>query len=65
MTSNLFDVAKALYPETFVVAGSSAKCFTTVLSAHKETDSYYWDSEVGSLSLWFNASDWLLCSFER
>lgn len=46
MTSNLFDVAKALYPDTLLVSGSSAKCFATVLSAHKETDSYYWDSET-------------------
>lgn len=51
MSSNLFDVAKALYPETTVVSGSSSKCFATVLSAHKDSDSYYWDSEVGFCEL--------------
>lgn len=48
MSSNLYDVAKALYPETVVVSGSSGKCFASVLSSHKDSDSYYWDCETGS-----------------
>eukprot|EP01127_Copromyxa_protea_P000471 TRINITY_DN10389_c0_g1_i1.p1 TRINITY_DN10389_c0_g1~~TRINITY_DN10389_c0_g1_i1.p1 ORF type:complete len:503 (-),score=143.37 TRINITY_DN10389_c0_g1_i1:69-1529(-) len=50
MTSNLFDISKVLYPEATIIAGSSCKCYSTVLSTHKDADSYYWDSETGSFA---------------
>lgn len=48
MATNLFDVAQALYLETTVVSGSTTECFATALSAHKNADSYKWDSETGA-----------------
>jgi len=47
-SANLFDVAKALHPESRVVSGSSSKSHAQVLSAHKGSDNYFWDQKTGA-----------------